>query len=669
MHQVVRIRDIPFSRTQLLGDPRIIKRKRRLYRRVLRAELLAARVVMAGDLDSSFDQDGIATTSIGEFSDFAWGAAIDRNAKIVVAGSTYNGNDYDFALTRFNRDGSVDQNFGNAGKVTTDLGDNNEIKKVAIQSDGKILAVGSTYNGNNLDVALVRYNPDGTLDTSFDGDGKLTFSFGNSDDISTDVILQQDGKIIVSGYSLISNRPHHAIARINPNGSFDTAFNGSGKVTTDYGYSNSLAIQGDGKLVVAGSNFLDGTYSIALARYNTNGSLDTSFGVAGKVRTSLAGDSSGASSVAVLRDGKLIVAGEVSRPEGDDLALVRYNMDGSLDTSFGSGGYLTSDAWGPADQITDMLVQIDGKILISGFGSQTTANDFSLVRYEANGLLDTSFGTQGYVHTDIAGNSDDRARGIALQLDGRIVLAGTSLGNFAVTRYDNDINRMDGDDTWQNARDMGVIPGVHTAGKSIEDPGDKDWYRFDLLKSDDLKFDLNFDPTLGALSFNLMQIVQGVPVVRGTSAGTSSGATLISNQLPAGKYYLQVFGSDSPNDYGLDITPSSTSSTRVLYVNDTITSNDTYTLATGNAANTGLSATSPKASIQQLLDAYSLGANDLVKIDTGTYTTPVTATASDEGVTYVGAPGGSRLDGTFEMVDSDYNTLYRLTFGASGTPI
>ena len=503
LHQVVRIRDIPFSGTQLLVDPRIIKRKRRLCRRALRAELLAARVVMAGDLDTSFDQDGIATSSIGEFSDFAWGVAIDRNAKIVVAGSTYNGNDYDFALTRFNRDGSVDQNFGNAGKVTTDLGDNNEIKKVAIQSDGKILAIGSTYNGNNLDVALVRYNPDGTLDTSFDGDGKLTFSFGNSDDISTDVILQQDGKIIVSGYSLISNRPHHAIARINPNGSFDTAFNGSGKVTMDYGYSKSIAIQSDGKLVVAGSNFLDGTYSIALARYNTNGSLDTSFGVAGKVRTSLAGDSSGASSVAVLRDGKLIVAGEVSRPEGDDLALVRYNMDGSLDTSFGSGGYLTSDAWGPADQVTDMLVQIDGKILISGFGSQTTANDFSLVRYEANGSLDTSFGTQGYVHTDIAGNSDDRARGIALQLDGRIVLAGTSLGNFAVTRYDNDLNRMDGDDTWQNARDMGVIPGVHTAGKSIEDPGDKDWYRFDLLKSDDLKFDLNFDPTLGALSFNL----------------------------------------------------------------------------------------------------------------------------------------------------------------------
>ncbi|MFN9110935.1 MAG: right-handed parallel beta-helix repeat-containing protein, partial [Bacteroidota bacterium] len=212
---------------------------------------------------------------------------------------------------------------------------------------------------------------------------------------------------------------------------------------------------------------------------------------------------------------------------------------------------------------------------------------------------------------------------------------------------------------------------VHGAGKIIEDPADEDWYQFELLKADDVQFDVTFNPALGTLSFDLLQIVAGVPVVRGSSTATTAGATLTASNLTAGRYYLQVkvAGNTKTHTYGFGISPASTSSTRVFYVNDSSTTNDAYTLGVGNAANTGLTPNSPKASIQQILDSYSLGATDLVKIDTGTYATSVLATASDEAATYVGTPGGSRLNGTFEMADSDYNTLYRLTFGASGTPI
>jgi hypothetical protein len=144
---------------------------------------------------------------------------------------------------------------------------------------------------------------------------------------------------------------------------------------------------------------------------------------------------------------------------------------------------------------------------------------------------------------------------------------------------------------------------------------------------------------------------------------------LTATGLIAGLYYLHVLGGGNTNNYSLGIDPAATSSTRVLYVNDNSLANDYYATAIGSASNSGLTPSAPKATIQQVLDSYTLGPNDLVPMDTGVYSSAVLATADDEGAVYAGSPGVSRLNATFEMADSDFNTLYRLTFGGSGTSI
>jgi len=223
--------------------------------------------------------------------------------------------------------------------------------------------------------------------------------------------------------------------------------------------------------------------------------------------------------------------------------------------------------------------------------------------------------------------------------------------------------------TWQTATDLGVIPGVHRGGLSIDVAADEDWYRFELLRTDDVAFQIAFNSAAGNLSFDLVRVLDTTPTVVGSSTANTQGAGLTASGLAAGSYYLQVIGGGNTNTYSLAIDPATSSGTRVLYVNDTSTANDFYTTAVGNSSNTGLSPASPKGSIQQLLDAYTLGPNDLVLVDTGTYTGTVVATGNDEGITFAGSPGISRLNGTFEMADSDYNTLYLLTLGGTGTSL
>ncbi|MFN5531223.1 MAG: right-handed parallel beta-helix repeat-containing protein, partial [Planctomycetaceae bacterium] len=231
-------------------------------------------------------------------------------------------------------------------------------------------------------------------------------------------------------------------------------------------------------------------------------------------------------------------------------------------------------------------------------------------------------------------------------LETRVLLAGDSF---------------ESNETWQTASDLGVIPGVHRGALSIDVVGDHDWYTFELLRPDDLAFQIDFNATAGNLSFELVQVSAGTPTTLQSSIANTTGAGVQAVGLAPGRYYLHVFGGGNTNTYSVAVDPASTSSTRVLYVNDGLTTNDYYTLAAGSTTNSGLSPLSPKASIQQLLDNYTLGPQDLVVVDTGTYSGAVLATSGDEGVIYAGSPGTSRLNATFELADSDYNTLYRLT--------
>ncbi len=364
-----------------------------------------------GSLDMSFSGDGKQTTSFPGFDEAA-GVALQPDGKVVAVGGT--GADEgcganDFALARYNPNGSLDTSFSGDGKQTTNFGESDGAAGVALQSDGKIVVVGRTggsecSTSHHDDFALARYNPDGSLDTSFSGDGKQTTDFGGDFDGAAAVALQANGKIVVVGVTDGGG----ALARYNPNGSLDTTFSGDGKQTTDFGAA-AVAIQGAGKIVALGSG--------TLARYNPNGSLDTTFSGDGKQTTGFAGFG-----VAIQPNGRIVAVGTDFTV--GDFVLARYNPNGSLDTSFSGDGQQTTDfGFGAADQATGVALQGDGKIVAAGYASGgATGRDFALARYNPNGSLDTSFSGDGKRRTDFGGN--DGANGVALQADGKIVAVG-----------------------------------------------------------------------------------------------------------------------------------------------------------------------------------------------------------------------------------------------------
>ena len=413
------------------------------------SNMALARYNTDGSLDTGFDTDGKVTTDFGGYNDFAWRVAIQSDGKIVAAGGADNGgsNGY-FALARYNTDGSLDTGFGTGGKVTTDFSAGwDAICGLAIRSDGKLVVGGYAGNGTNNDFAVVRYNADGSLDTSFDTDGKATTDFGN-DETATDVAILSDGKTVAAGFANSGARPDFAVARYNADGSLDTSFSTDGKTTTAFGGGSdtgeSVAVQSDGKVVVGATTYSMGSTQLdfAVVRYNADGSLDTSFGTGGKAVVDFEGYDDTVTRVAIQSNGKILVAGSaVDSATGDEqFALARYNTNGTLDTGFGTGGKVTTTFTGYYGGVTGIAIQSDGKIVVSGYGYEDGAggNDvFTLARFNSNGSLDTSFDTDGRVTTTFTAG-DASALDVTLQSNGKIVVSGKAGGDMAVARYNTD---------------------------------------------------------------------------------------------------------------------------------------------------------------------------------------------------------------------------------------
>jgi len=387
-----------------------------------------------GDLDLSFGTGGKVKTDFGPFSNSANAIAIQADSKIVVVGGSSSG---DFALARYNTDGSLDTSFGTGGKVTTDIGVFDVAFAVAIQADGKIVAAGGTApEGYCCQFALARYNADGSLDASFGIGGKVTTIFAG-DSQAFAVAIQADGKIVAAGGSSDPFVTDFALARYNADGSIDTSFGVGGKVTTDFGgfdRASGVAVQDDDKIVAVGAGGPNNDF--VLARYNTDGSLDTSFGTGGKVTTDFGGFD-GANGLAIQGDDKIVAAGLGGF--FTVFALARYNTDGSLDTTFDGDGMVTTQFFGEnIESATGVAIQANGKIVVVGSVFSTFDQSFALARYNADGSLDASFGTGGKVTTDFGDPSDvgvlcpparkdcsdDSAKGIAIQSDGKIVAVG-----------------------------------------------------------------------------------------------------------------------------------------------------------------------------------------------------------------------------------------------------
>lgn len=348
--------------------------------------------------------------------------------------------------------GSLDDTFDGDGKLTLNFGVTGDIGyAVAIQEDGKIVVAGySADASSNIDFALARFNSDGTLDNSFDMDGKVTTDFSNNSmDVAVALKIQPDGKILAAGYSLTTNSPIFAMARYNTNGSLDDSFGTGGLVTTsftDYDELFAMALQDDGKILLAGMTHEDGNYEdFAIARYNADGSLDNSFGTGGKILTDFIGFHDAAKGITVQADGKIIAVGYSSNgnTNGADFGLVRYNTDGSFDASFGVGGKIRTDYYGNSDRAQTIVIQPDGKIVVGGTATTAYGYDFALARYNSDGVLDTSFDDDGKVTSSFLNQYSDQGHSVVLQEDGKIILGGSfgSTGfvdKFGMVRYNTD---------------------------------------------------------------------------------------------------------------------------------------------------------------------------------------------------------------------------------------
>ncbi len=377
--------------------------------------------MVKSDLEGSVDQsgNGARVSSL----------IIQPDGKIVAAGTSYRGPALvnDFALARYNSDGTLDETFGTFGKVVQDFGGDDRLKEIVLQSDGKLVAAGSTYVGGNGDVVLVRYDADGSLDPAFGTAGVVVIDLGGNDS-ATGLGLQSGGKIVVAG---VSSSIGGFVARYNPDGTLDSTFGSNGFVL---GICGRLAIQANDKIVI-----VRGSEDFFVSRYNANGTLDTTFGTGGTVRTDFDGGLDSAESLAIQPDGKIIVAGWRMAPGYYyDFALARYNPSGSLDATFGTGGKVTTDLGGPSGSAYAVAILPDGKVVAAGgvsySGSSNGGSDFALVRYNGDGTLDTTFGVGGKAFTDL-GNTRDWSYALVTQPDAKIVAAGCSGPDFALARY------------------------------------------------------------------------------------------------------------------------------------------------------------------------------------------------------------------------------------------
>lgn len=408
-------------------------------------QFAVARYNSNGSLDNSFDGDGITTTAIGSSSNQLNSVRILPDGKLVAGGWSISGSNIDFAVVRYNADGSLDNSFNGTGKVTTHMGTNEDkIAGVVVQPDGKIVAVGNIYSGA-YSVALARYNTDGSLDNSFDTDGKVTTTVMTSTFCRT-VVLQPDERILLGGTCSPGGNLDYMFIGYNPDGSLDNSFDGDGKLAIPIGIGNlndqinSLALQPDGKVVAAGYTTNGPTFDCSLARINSNGTLDPTFDSDGKIIISGATSVDMATAMVIQADGKIILGGSSHNGSNTDFALVRYNIDGSLDNSFDADGIVTTVIGTSDDKINALALQNDGKIVAVGESFGSGKYEFSVARYNTDGSLDNTFDSDGKIIVTFGG-ADDRAFAVVVQPDGKIVVGGQTFNSgfsFALLRFNDD---------------------------------------------------------------------------------------------------------------------------------------------------------------------------------------------------------------------------------------
>lgn len=391
-----------------------------------------------GVLDGSFGVGGKVSLDFYNENDEAKDVVIQPDGKIIIAGGCNNNFINKFSLIRLNPDGSLDTDFGVGGKVETQFGNSNIslAECVALQTDGKIVVAGSTFVGSYFIMAVARYLPDGQLDGTFSGDGLFSYSLAGSISINS-LAIQSDGSILLAGSGgFTGGGTHITVLKLNSNGTLDQSFgDGTGQLTTEIGTSSTaldVIVQTDGKIVVAGLTS-DGAYSdVAVVRYLSNGVLDNGFDGDGIRTLSLDAYDDFASGILQLPNGKLLI----SATSNVDFALARFNSNGSLDNTFSGDGIVETDMDDSFDNLTDLSLDAEGRIVAVGHSSYNLYN-MSVLRYLPNGTLDNLFSMDGKTTIDMSGTYD-YAYALALQPDGKIVMVGSTdvqgQNDFAIVR-------------------------------------------------------------------------------------------------------------------------------------------------------------------------------------------------------------------------------------------
>jgi len=375
-----------------------------------------------GDLDTTFSADGKAHCALSGFGNGADSAvAVEKQADgtILMAGSHHNGSDYDFGVVRMLASGFLDTSFGQAGRAHFDFDSANDTARdMVIQADGKIVVVGTARVGGIRVLGVVRFHADGSLDDS----AIVPFSgttYGNG------VALQPDGKITVCGRTYyVSSGYDFAVARLNSNLTMDTSFGTDGMVDWDFGDQGTdsaakVAVRDDGKIVVAGTAHDNGQDVFGLMVFSATG------GPQGLGMARFTADASGFG-LDLQKDGKAVVSG-ICETNGGDFAVARFNTNSLLDTTFGTGGMATfSHSAVSEESAMDVVVQHNGKVLTTGYLEEGGIRYLAMVRWNSDGTLDWTFNESlfVYTYTDFYTGYDSRGQAIFQQPDGRILAAG-----------------------------------------------------------------------------------------------------------------------------------------------------------------------------------------------------------------------------------------------------
>ncbi len=330
--------------------------------------------------------------------------------------------------------GDLDLTFGVGGSVITNINRDAAATSVAIQADGKIVVAGFCADGTVVCVA--RYDASGALDTTFNTTGTVQTPVNTGNARASGIAIQGDGKIVVSGACQrpIVNAPafttEFCVVRYTTTGTLDTSFNATGIVQVAVGINgqdlgNAVALQSDGKIVVAGlcGNLTSTQSHVCTARFTSAGVLDTSFNATGKVVTPVGGGLDSGQSLAVQSDGKIVVGGSCDNGAIHEFCVLRYTANGLLDTTFNSTGILRIPVGSGDASANSLALQPDGKYLLAGRCSNGTNIDFCIARVTSNGALDSTFNSTGKVTTAM-GSGNDIAYKVGVDAEGKIVVAG-----------------------------------------------------------------------------------------------------------------------------------------------------------------------------------------------------------------------------------------------------